>query len=364
MDLYDVLGLRRGASPGDVKRAYRRLARRFHPDINPGDRAADARFRQIAFAYETLIDEDRRRQYDQTGTTDRPVEGPSYGFEGFDFTVEVTSAHDASTFGDLFADVLRRAAGAPAGRQSVRGSDLHATVPLGFLESMRGADCPVTVTRFETCRICSGAGLVQTPETRCPQCRGVGALRSTRGHMVFAKPCEPCGGTGQLQQLACRACDGQGIEPRAETIGVHVPAGAPDGMQIRVPGRGHTGPHGGPAGDLYVRVAVSPHPLFTREGDDLHFHVPVTVHEAGLGARIELPTPSGPARLRVPPGTASGRQFRLHGRGAPSPRTGEPGDLVVEVRIVWPAVVDERSKELLREFGRINNGDVRKDLTL
>ncbi len=364
MDLYGVLGLRRDASPDDIKRAYRRLARRFHPDINPGDRAAGARFRQVVFAYETLIDDDRRRQYDQTGTVDRPREGASFGFEGFDFSVEVSSAGGSSTFGDLFADVLRRPDGAAVGRESVRGSDLHADVSLGFLESIQGTERLVTVTRFERCRTCGGAGAVPAPEAPCPSCRGVGALRSTRGHMVFAKPCEACQGTGQLHQCGCRTCGGQGIEPRVETVTVRIPAGVTDGMQIRVPGRGHAGLRGGPAGDLYVRVTVDPHPLFTRIGDDLHLHLPVAVHEAGLGARIDIPTPSGPARLRLPPGTPSGRQFRLHGRGVPSPRTGAPGDLVVEVRIVLPEVVDERSKELLREFGRINHDDVRKDLAL
>jgi len=363
MDLYAVLGLRPGASSGEIKRAYRRLARRLHPDINPGDRAADARFRQIALAYETLIDEDRRRQYDQTGIADAPVEGTTYGFEGFDFSVEVSAGPEASTFGDLFADVLQRA-GAPvtgSGRPS-RGSDLHVTLPLGFLDSIRGTDGLVTVNRYVSCRTCGGAGVVPAQEVPCSQCRGTGALRSTRGHMVFTKPCEACGGSGRLRHGACRTCGGQGIEPRSETVSVPVPAGVWDGTEIRVPGRGHTGQFGGSAGDLYVRVAVGTHPLFTREGDDLHLTVPLAVHEAGLGTRAEVPTPSGPARLRIPPGTASGQRFRLRGRGVPSPRTGQPGDLVVEVRIVWPDVIDERSKELLREFGRINAGDVRKDL--
>jgi molecular chaperone DnaJ len=182
--------------------------------------------------------------------------------------------------------------------------------------------------------------------------------------MVFAKPCAPCGGTGQQQRAPCRACGGQGIEARAESVAVTVPAGAHDGMQVRVPGKGHAGPRRGPAGDLYVRLAVAAHPLFRREGDDLHVSVPVAVHEAALGARIEIPTPFGAARLRVPPGTQSGQRFRLRNQGAPSPRTGVRGDLVAEARIVLPAIVDERSKELLREFGRINTEDVRKDLAL
>ena len=185
MDLYDVLGLRRGASPGDIKRAYRRLARRFHPDINPGDRAADARFRQIVFAYETLIDEDRRRQYDQTGTIDAPMAGASYGFEGFDFSVEMSATGETSTFGDLFADVLQRAAGSTASRQPVSGSDLHAAVSLGFLEAMRGAERGVTITRFDACRTCGGAGFVQRARNTVPELPGRGRVAvDSRAHGV------------------------------------------------------------------------------------------------------------------------------------------------------------------------------------
>lgn len=364
MDLYDVLGLKRGASSGEIKRAYRHLARRFHPDINPGDRAAEARFSQILFAYETLGDDDRRRRYDQTGTIDRPPVAMSFGFEGFDFSVEVATSHEASTFGDLFGDVLRRGETSAGSGQAARGSDLHATVSLSFLEAMHGTERHVTVTRFEACRTCGGVGAVPTPDARCAYCRGAGALRSSRGHMVFAKPCVHCGGTGRQQRAACRTCGGQGVEARVESVAVPVPAGAHDGMHVRVPGKGHSGPRQGPAGDLYVRADVAAHPVFRRDGDDLHVSVPVAVHEAALGARIEIPTPFGAARLRVPPGTQSGQRFRLRNRGAPSPRTGARGDLVAEARIVLPGIVDERSKELLREFGRINNEDVRKDLPL
>lgn len=364
MDLYEILGLKRGASLEDVKRAYRRLARRFHPDINPGDRAAETRFRQIQFAYETLGDEGRRRRYDQTGTTDQPPPAVSFGFEGFDFSVEVSSSYQTSTFGDLFGDVLRRAEAGSGAAEPVRGSDLHAAVSLTFLESIQGAERQVTLTRNEVCRTCSGAGAVRTADSACPHCRGAGSIRCARGHMVFSKPCAHCAGSGQQQRATCRTCGGPGIEARVETVAVPVPPGASAGMEIRIPGKGHAGPRRGPAGDLYVRLHVEAHPLFRREGDDLHLVVPVAVHEAALGVRLEIPTPGGPARLRVPPGTQSGHRFRLHDRGAPSPRTGARGDLVAEIRIVLPEVIDERSKELLREFGRINDADVRKDLAL
>ncbi len=364
MDLYEVLGLPHGASLGDIKRAYRRLARRYHPDINPGDRAAETRFRQILFAYETLGDEGRRRRYDQTGAVDQPPLAVAFGFEGFDFSVEAGATGPASTFGDLFGDVLRRAAAAARPGEAERGSDLHAAVSVSFLESMHGVERQATLTRNAVCRTCGGAGTVRTPDVRCLQCQGTGAVRSTRGHMVFAKPCPHCGGSGHEPHAVCRTCGGTGIEARVETVTVQVPAGAPAGMQVRVPGKGHAGRCGAPAGDLYVRVDVDPHPLYRREGDDVHLVVPLAVHEAALGARIEIPTPHGAVRLRVPPGTPSGHRFRLHGRGAPSLRTGLAGDLVAEVQIVLPAVIDERSKELLREFGRINHADVRKDLAL
>jgi molecular chaperone DnaJ len=360
MDLYDVLGVKRGASPGEIKRAYLRLARRFHPDINPGDQAAAVRFRQIALAYETLGDPERRQRYDQTGVVSASAEAPTFLFEGFDFSVEAVLGDRASTFGDLFADVLRgdmRAAAQPG-----RGADLHANVTVSFEEAMRGATRSVTVTRHETCRACLGSGFVRAPETPCLRCGGVGTVRSARGHMVFSRVCSYCGGSGRQATSACRACGGEGLAARAEPVTFGVPAGVADQARLRVPGKGSAGKHGGPVGDLYVTVHVLPHPVFRRDGDDLHLQVPIAIHEAGLGARIEVPTIDGRATLRVPPGTQSGQRFRLRGRGAPSPGSDRRGDLLVEVRLVLPPVLDERSKELLREFGQIHGEDVRGEM--
>jgi molecular chaperone DnaJ len=353
MDFYIVLGLERGATLNDIKRAYRRLARKHHPDINPGDRLAAQKFRQIAEAYETLSDPDRRRRYDTTGARADDPGVRTYGFEGFDFNVTVHGA-DAPTFGDLFADVLnqrdaRRDAFAPE-----RGVDLHQTVTLEFDEALRGGQRAITVTRQEHCRTCRGAGRLHVNETRCPHCHGSGVVKSTRGHMVFSKPCAQCGGTGVLRQAICPTCGGQQVEIRTEPLTIAIPPGLADGARIRIAGKGHAGPNGGPAGDLYVDVRVRPHPLFVRDGDDLRLDIPIGIHEAALGARIEVPSLDGPARLRIPPGTQSGQRFRIRERGLPSPRGGVRGDLVVEVRLVLPKVLDERSKELLREFGRIN----------
>jgi molecular chaperone DnaJ len=360
MDFYILLGIERGASLNDIKRAYKRLARRFHPDINPGDRAAAAQFRQIAEAYETLSDPDRRRRYDTDGGVAAARVESTIGFEGFDFSVSVSGA-SAPTFGDLFADVLKQRDPRRDGEPE-RGVDLHQSLSLPFEEAMRGAQYYVTITRQDVCRACQGTGRLQAAESRCLHCHGARIVKSARGHMVFSKPCAHCGGTGQQAQARCPICGGAQVEVRAERLSIQVPAGLADGARVRVAGKGHAGRNGGEPGDLYVSVRVEPHALFRREGDDLHIVVPIAVHEAALGAKVEVPSLEGYARLRVPPGTQSGQRFRLRERGVPSPRDRGRGDLVVEVRLVLPRVLDERSKELLREFGRLNSEDVRNEL--
>jgi len=358
MDLYVVLGIARGSSVADIKRAYRRLARRYHPDINPGDQEAAQRFRQILDAYETLIDADRRRRYDLGVREAEPA--PTYGFEGFDFSARAQGPH-ASTFGDLFADVIagRQARRTASGAE--RGADQYASLALSFEDAVHGTERAVTVTRRETCRHCRGSGAERTAPVRCPACQGGGTVRATRGHMVFSKSCPPCGGTGQQRPRPCDLCHGVGLETRAETIAVRVPAGIADGERVRIAGQGNAGTHGGTHGDLLIAVQVASHDLFRRDGDDLHLVVPVGIHEAALGARIDVPTLDGTTRLRVPPGTQSGQRFRLRERGVTSPRTGQRGDLVVEVRLAMPKLLDERSKELLREFGRIHGEGARAE---
>ncbi len=360
MDFYAILGVARTATTAEIKRAYRRLARRFHPDLNPGDQAAAQYFRCIVEAYETLVDPERRRKYDAEGLAGGARREPEVAFEGFDFS-RAAEGPQASTFSELFADVFRGGGRAEAPRAEP-GADLHASVALSFDEAARGCTRVVTVTRQTVCPECQGAGEVRTVESRCVACQGTGSLRWARGHMVFSKTCSACGGTGRRERQPCPACAGQGVTTRAEAVTVRIPAGVADGARVRVPEKGHAGRRGGRPGDLYIAVQVAPHPFFGREGDDLHLTVPVAIHEAALGAKIEVPTLDGRARLRIPPGTQSGQRFRLRGRGLPSPRDGRPGDLVVEVRLVLPKLLDERSKELLREFGRLNPENVRKDL--
>src|SRR6516225_9982829 len=304
MDFYVILGIERDATLVDVKRAYKRLARRYHPDINPGDRLAAVQFKQIAEAYATLSDPDRRRRYDVDGAMSISAEARSFGFE----------------------------------------------------QALAGGPASLTGARQVLCATCHGLGRLHIAETRCSACHGTGALKSVRGHMVFSKPCAHCGGAGRHAHARCPACGGQQTVMRVESLIVKIPAGLADGARVRVPAKGHAGRNGGDAGDLYITVRVEPHPVFRREGDDVHVVVPIAVHEAALGARIDVPAPDGPARLRVPPGTQTGQRFRLRGRGI---RSGRGGDLVVEVRIVLPRVLDERSKELLREFARINADSVR-----
>lgn len=361
MDFYILLGLDAQATIADIKRAYRRLARRYHPGINPGDRAAEAVFRRITEAYETLVDPQRRQKYDADGGPAAEAIGDrTFEFSGFDFSVAAQGSQ-AATFSELFADILHPAAGANV--RAEPGADLHAALTVPFLEAVRGARRQVIVTRQNTCAACGGQGYVRTAEGRCGHCHATGKVRWARGHMVFSKACTACGGTGRLRQQRCEVCGTYGQVARTEAVPIDLPAGIGDGARLRVAEKGHAGRNGGRTGDLYVTVHVEPHRLYRREGEDLHLKVPLAVHEAVLGARIDVPSLEGPVRLRVPPGTQAGQRFRLRGRGVPT-LAGTRGDLIVEATLVLPPVVDERSKELMREFGRLNDDDVRRELSV
>ncbi len=361
MDLYHLLGVTRAASAGDIERAYRRLARRYHPGVNPGDSVAEQMYQRIEQAYGVLGDPDRRRQYDRVGQAAAVPDENTVLFEGFDFSA-AAEGPVAATFSELFADVFRQAA-----RQATspsRGVALETALHLSFEDAVRGGSFPLSVVRQERCGACSGDGRVARDPVVCPMCGGRGANRWARGHMVFTRSCDGCGGGGRLLSQPCRACRGAGVESRSEVVTVTVPPGVESGARIAVPGRGHAGSGGGPTGDLYVTVSVADHPHFRRVGRDLFLTLPVAIHEAVLGAKVEVPTLDGPVRLRIPPGTPSGQRLRLGGRGVrPMPGVAaEAGDLIVEVQIVLPPIRDERSRELLREFGRLNDADVRAGL--
>jgi molecular chaperone DnaJ len=348
MDLYALLGLAPGATPADIKRAYRRLSRRYHPGINPGDRAAESLFKRISEAYETLVDPERRRHYDAGGPQTEATTA-TFEFTGFDFS---TGAHgaQAATFTELFAEVLHPISPTDDGRPEP-GADLHAALTLTFEESMRGGERQVIVTRQEVCHACHGQGAIRTPEGRCAPCHGTGKVKWARGHMVFTKACAACHGTGRQRSQRCAACAGSGRQVRTEAVPVSVPPGVAEGARLRIADMGHSGRHGGRHGDLYVTVHVTPHAVFRRQGDDLLVVLPIGVHEAVLGARVDLPSLEGPVKLRIPPGTQAGQRFRLRERGVPA--ASGRGDLLAEVRIVLPEIVDERGKALMREFAKL-----------
>jgi molecular chaperone DnaJ len=351
MDLYSLLGLSPGASPADIKRAYRRLSRRYHPDINPGDKAAESLYRRISEAYETLVDPDRRRSYDTSGGQSAGSGDATFEFTGFDFS-SAAQGSQAATFTELFAEVLHPViAPANTGRPQ-QGADIHGAVTVPFEDAMRGVERHVVVVRQDVCANCGGGGAVRTPEGRCAHCQGSGKVRWARGHMVFTKSCAACHGSGRQRTQRCTACGGHGLQVRSESVPVPIPAGVHDGTRLRVADRGHAGRNGARNGDVYVTVHVQLHQVFRRQGDDLWVTLPIGVHDAVLGARLDVPSLEGTVKLRIPPGTQAGQRFRLRERGAPTAAGGR-GDLVVEVRIVLPDIVDERGKELMREFGKL-----------
>ena len=357
MDLYLVLGVTQKASETDIKRAYRKLARRYHPDINPGDSYAEASFRQILEAYETLVDPDRRYRYDTVGNIVENIGSTVSGFEGFDFSRR-GSDYDGA-FGDLVDEVLTERAAQRQASADV-GSDLHKKISLTFNQALKGTEPTVAVTRRGTCRQCHGQGSTQVAALSCRACRGTGILRTVHGHMVFTKGCLTCAGTGEQSLQRCVQCDGTGHAMRTENVVVRIPAGIADGDRVRIQKKGNVGLPSGEVGDLFVTVQVSEHPAYRREGDDLFTVIYLAVHEAALGSRIDIEEPSGHMTLRVPPGTQSGQRFRLRGRGMPSLKNGQRGDLFVEVQLMLPKVLSEKSKELLKEFGKINGESVRE----
>ena len=363
MDPYALLGVTRAASAADIERAYRRLVRRYHPGVNPGDRAAAEMFHRVQDAFAILSDLERRRDYDRGAERGQasPVAEVAVSFEGFDFS-SAAEGPLAATFTELFADVFQDAA--REATTPTRGGDVEVIAEVSFRDAVRGGAVPLSIVRQERCATCAGDGRMPRPAIPCPACGGAGSRRWVRGHLVFTRGCETCGSSGRLDSQPCRTCLGAGVQARSEVATIHLRPGTSDGDRLAVPGRGHAGARGGPAGDLYVRVHVAEHPHFRRVGRELHLTLPVAVHEAALGARVDVPTLDGSVQLRIPPGTPSGRKLRLRGHGvlAPEGAGEEAGDLIVEIQIVLPPVRDERSKALLREFGRLNDIDVRSHL--
>jgi len=368
-DYYETLGVSRKATQKEIRAVYRKLARKYHPDLNPGDKSSEEKFKQVQEAYDTLSDAKKRQAYDQfgfetSGGGATPPEGvPSdvhFDFGGFDFGGG--GAGGGASFRDLFSQVFRGGgAGVHAQMEQEPGTDLEYQVDIGFWEAMRGTVRKLTVARLETCPTCHGTGAVGQPQV-CSVCGGTGQVTQTSGKMRFNLTCTRCGGSGRIPTI-CRVCGGEGRVRRADTIDVRIPAGVSTGSRVRVAGRGNAGTGGAPAGDLYIITDVQAHPYFDRRGDDLYTVVPITVSEASLGTKIEVPTLDGRSLLRIPPGTNSGQKLRLGEKGVPSARgSGKRGDLYVELNVVVPKPVDERVRNLLKELAKLDPEDPRRDL--
>ena len=382
-DYYELLGVPRKASAKELRAAYRKLARKYHPDLNPGDKSAEEIFKQIQEAYDTLSDTKKRQTYDQFGFNvpgQGGGPGPGYGggaspedihfdFGGFDFgggagqgAGGAGGAGGGASFRDLFSQFFRGANAAQATQEREPGDDLEYQIDITFAEAMRGTVKKLSFTRLDVCTACHGTGVAPGDEKVCPSCGGSGQVTQVSGKMRFQITCSRCGGTGKLR-TACRACGGEGRVARMETLDVRIPPGAQTGSRVRVAGRGNVGLHGGPPGDLYIVMKVEPHPFFDRRGDDLFTVVPITVTEASLGAKVEVPTIDGRAQVRIPPGTNSGKKLRLREKGAPSARhAGKRGDQIVEVQVVVPKPEDERVRNLLKELSKIDPEDPRREI--
>jgi molecular chaperone DnaJ len=379
-DYYELLGVPRKVSVKELRAAYRKLARKYHPDLNPGDKSAEEKFKQIQEAYDVLSDPKKRQVYDQFGFN-TPGQGGApppgaggYGrvspedihfdFGGFDFGGQGGNAGAGASFRDLFSQYFRgaNAAQAGAGRERERGDDLEYQIDITFGEAMHGTVKKLSFTRLDTCNVCHGAGVEPGDEKTCPTCNGSGQVTQVSGKMRFQITCSRCGGSGKLRSI-CRNCGGDGRIQRVDNLDVRIPPGAQTGSRVRVAGHGNAGTHGGPAGDLYIITNVQPHPFFDRRGDDLYTVVPITVTEASLGAKVEVPTIDGRSQVRIPPATDSGKKLRLREKGAPSIRNpGKRGDQIVEVQVVVPKPEDERVRNLLKELSKLDPEDPRRTI--
>ncbi|HUI84111.1 MAG TPA: J domain-containing protein [Candidatus Binatia bacterium] len=398
-DYYATLGVKKTASAEDIRKAFRKLARKYHPDVNPGDKSAEEKFKAISEANDVLSDPKKRKIYDQLGFYSDNIDpaaaeayargggfgaggfgGPGQGtggtrtytqevpfdFSGFDFSDFAEGAGAAGRrtgggFRDIFSGIFGGAGRAEAMHRPEPGTDLEYQVNVGFWQAIRGAEMQLNIPRLEVCGNCHGEGFIESPG-QCPECHGKGQITQKSGSMKFNVPCPRCGGSGKNRSV-CPACHGEGRLERSESLKVRIKPGTRDGQRIRLPGRGNAGTMGAPAGDLYIIVRAGEHPVFRREGDDIHLTVPVSLTEAALGAKVEVPTIDGRALLRIPPGTQAGQKLRLRQKGVPSAvKEGQRGDEIVEIQTVTPKLADERSKEILRELAKLNPEDPREQL--
>lgn len=404
-DYYGVLGVKKGATAEDIRKAFRKLARKYHPDVNPGDKKAEEKFKEISEANDVLSDDKKRKIYDQFGfysdnidpaaaeaaarggygggfpgggrggrarTGGHTAEEVPFDFGGFDFSdfqdgraEQQSGGGFGGSFRDIFSGMFNKgAAGAPRGPQP--GSDVEYQVSIDFWTAVRGGVTRLEIQRQEICPTCKGKATVGG-SMECPECHGSGQVTQMGGRMKFNIQCPRCGGSGKVQHT-CPTCEGEGVVTKREPLEFRIKPGTRDGQRIRLAGKGNAGTGGGPAGDLYLIIKAGTHPVFARTGDDIYVTVPVTMTEAALGAKIEVPTidtheGGGRTQLKIPPGTQTGQKLRLREKGVPSAsREGKRGDQIVEVKVAVPKVQDERSKEILRELAKLNPEDPREGL--
>ncbi len=378
-DFYQTLGVERSASAEEIRKAYRHLARKHHPDLNPGDKAAEERFKQVQEAYDVLSDAKKKQMYDQVGFYSEsgapkpgagPQGGPNMGFGGFDFSDHFARGagrppgstgmpqEENANFQDIFSQWFGRSQSAAA-QAPQKGTDLEYGLNIDFWQAIKGTQARITISRQDACNTCSGSGQRSGNNTVCPECNGTGNVTQMAGAMKFSLTCPKCEGGGRLRGR-CSACHGDGRISKSETVDVRIPAGAQQSSRLRVAGKGNAGTYGATPGDLYITLHVEVHPFFRREGDDIHITVPVRIDEAGLGTKIEVPTIDGRALLKIPQGTSNGQKFRLREKGVARGTT--RGDQIVEISILAPDVRDERSRELLKEYAELHPEDPRAEI--
>ena len=388
-DYSGTLGVKKTATADEIRKAFRKLARKHHPDVNPNDKKSEEKFKEISEANDVLSDDKKRKIYDQVGFYSDQIDpataeayarqqtnarnAPPVDFGGFDFSgfgagqgpaagaQGGTGSASWGNFRDIFSGIFSGNEQARRQRGPEPGTDLEYQAQIDFWSAIRGGNARVEIQRQEVCPTCHGQASSGAP-MQCPECSGTGQVTQMGGRMKFNIPCPRCGGTGRITN-ACPTCHGEGLVHRTESIEFRIKAGTRDGQRIRLQGKGNAGLTGGAPGDLYVIVRIGQHPVFTRVADDIYLSVPITIAEAALGAKVDVPTIDGRAQLRIPPGTQSGQKLRMRERGVESASVaGQRGDQIVTVEVVVPQLNDERSREIMREFAKLNNQDPRVTL--
>src|SRR5271157_453152 len=402
-DYYEILGVKKSASAEEIRKAFRKLARKYHPDVNPGDKSAEEKFKALSEANDVLSDPKKRKIYDQVGFYSDNIDpataeayaragggagagspggfpggfqsggqpggqGVPFDFGGFDFSDLVDNASrgrktsSGGSFRDIFGGIFGGGRGASVAEEGPEaGADLEYQVNVPFWTAIRGGVMRLNISRHDVCSQCHGQGFLESPG-KCPECNGTGQITQTGGRMKFNVQCPRCHGTGK-NLATCPTCHGEGTVTKTEPLEIRIKAGTRDGQRIRVPGKGNAGAHGGVPGDLYAIIRTGEHPIFRRDGDDIYLTVPVSSTEAALGAKIEVPTIDGRALLKIPPGTQSGQKLRLREKGVPSATKDDSrGDEIVEIKVTVPMPRDERTKELLRELAKLNPEDPRAEI--